>query len=89
VTWLRTKREVNGFLARWLDAIQEFHFDVEYVPGRLASNPADPFSRRGLTTPVRHGSRAAAIDAPAHAEDPAHPDVGVVSPDAETRQPGR
>ncbi len=32
---LRTKREVNRFLARWLDKIEEFRFDVEHVPGRL------------------------------------------------------
>ncbi len=32
VTRLRTKREVNRFLARWLDKIGEFRFDVENVP---------------------------------------------------------
>ena len=51
VTWLRTKRDVNRFLARWLDEIEEFRFDVEHVPGRL--NPADPLSRRGLPAPCR------------------------------------
>ena len=45
VTWLRTKRDINRFLARWLDEIEEFRFDVEHVPGR--SNPADPLTRRG------------------------------------------
>ena len=39
VSWLR----INRFLARWLDEIEEFRFDVEYVPGRL--NPADPLTR--------------------------------------------
>ena len=43
VTWLRTKKDINRFLARWLDEIEEFRFDVEHVPGRL--NPADPLSR--------------------------------------------
>ena len=85
VTWLRTKREVNRFLARWLDEIEEFRFDVEHVPGRL--NPADPLSRRGLPAPVRHGSRAAAIDGSAPAEDPARPDDVVGSPGAASRQP--
>ena len=53
VTWLRTKRDVNRFLARWLDEIEEYRFDVEHVPGRL--NPADPLSRRGLPKPVPPG----------------------------------
>ena len=43
VTWLRTKKDINRFLARWLDEIEEFRFDVEHVPGSL--NPADPLSR--------------------------------------------
>ena len=46
VSWLRTKSDVNRFLARWLDEIEEFRFDVEHVPGRL--NVADPLTRRGL-----------------------------------------
>ena len=45
VSWLRSKRDVNRFMARWLDELEEFRFDVEHVPGRL--NPADPLSRRG------------------------------------------
>ena len=49
VSWLRTKRDVNRFLARWLDEIEEFRFEVEHVPGRL--NPADPLTRRGLPQP--------------------------------------
>jgi len=55
VTWLRTKRDVNRFLARWLDEIEEFRFDMEHVPGKL--NPADPLSRRGLPKPAPPGSR--------------------------------
>ena len=55
VTWLRTKRDINRFLARWLDEIEEFRFDVEHVPGRL--NPADPLTRSG------HPSSAAQTDA--------------------------
>jgi hypothetical protein len=50
VSWLRTKREVNRFLARWLDEIEEFRFEVEHVPGRL--NPADPLTRRGWPQPM-------------------------------------
>ncbi len=88
VTRLRTERKVNRFISRWLDEIEEFRFDVEYVPGRI--NPADLLSRRGLPAPVRPGNLAAAIDtqAPAPAEEPAHPDVGVVSPGAESSHCG-
>ena len=46
VSWLRSKRDVNRFMARWLDELEEFRFDVEHVPGRL--NPADLLSRRGF-----------------------------------------
>ena len=44
VSWLRTERDINRFLAPWLDEIEEFRFDVEHVPGRL--NPADLLTRR-------------------------------------------
>ena len=61
VSWLRTKRDINRFLARWLDEIEEFRFDVEHVPGRL--NPADPLTRRGY--PGRgQGARPAAAAGP-------------------------
>ena len=63
VTWLRTKRDVNRFMARWLDEIEEFRFDVEHVPGKL--NPADPLSRRGFPAPSPPDSLAAALHAPA------------------------
>ena len=42
VSWLRTKRDINCFLVRWLDEIDEFRFDVENVPGRL-----NPQTRHG------------------------------------------
>jgi hypothetical protein len=45
VSWLRTKSDVNSFLARWLDEIEDFRFDVEHLPGRL--NPVDPLTRCG------------------------------------------
>ncbi len=35
VSWLRTKRDINRFLARWLDEIKEFRSDVGHIPGRL------------------------------------------------------
>ena len=49
VSWLRTKKDINRFLARWLDELEEFRFDVEHVPGRL--NPADPLSRPPAPAP--------------------------------------
>ena len=49
VSWLRTKRDINRFLARRLDEIEEFRSDVEHVPGRL--NPADPLTRRHFSGP--------------------------------------
>ena len=40
VSWLLNTRDINHFLSRWLDEIEDFLYDVEHVPGRL--NPADP-----------------------------------------------
>ena len=34
-SWLRTKRDINRFLVRWLDEIDKFLFDVQHVSGRL------------------------------------------------------
>jgi hypothetical protein len=42
-------------LARWLDEIEEFRFDVEHVPGRL--NPADPLTRRPPPDTAAHVQR--------------------------------
>jgi hypothetical protein len=31
---------------RWLDEMEDFHFDVTHLPG--SRNPTDPLSRRGF-----------------------------------------
>ena len=59
VSWLRTKRDINRFLARWLDEIEEFRFDIEHVPGRL--NPADPLTRRPFPGPPTTGEGGAVV----------------------------
>ncbi len=51
VTWLRTKRDVNGFLARWLDEIEDFRFDVEHVPGAGTAR-----ARRSSLPSLTHGT---------------------------------
>ena len=41
------KQEINRFLARWLDEIEEFRFNEEHVLGPNGHlNPADPSTRR-------------------------------------------
>ena len=69
MTWLRTKKDINCFLARWLNEIEEFRFDVEHVPGRL--NPADPLSRIPAATPesVDHPSTTVFAPFPAAVPD--------------------
>ena len=42
--WLRSFREPEGQVARWLEQLAEFDFDVEHRPGRKHRN-ADAFSR--------------------------------------------
>ena len=92
VTWLRTKRDVNRFLARWLDEIEEFRFDVEHVPGKR--NPADPLTRREPPRSVQSVSPAMALRSfdgypgpgptpavePAGPAEPSPPDPDVFTP---------
>ena len=59
VSWLRTKRDINRFMARWLDEIEEFRFDIEHVPGRL--NPADPLTRRSFPGAAGTGGGPTAV----------------------------
>ena len=47
ITWLKTNRHLNKMYVRWLDEIEDFHFDVTHLPG--SRNPTDPLSRRGFT----------------------------------------
>jgi hypothetical protein len=90
VSWLRTKSDVNSFLARWLDEIEEFRFDVDHLPGRL--NPEDPLTRCGSplraapnSLPARLAPAPAAQAAPpAAAPEPA----GMAAADAPSRQGG-
>ena len=39
VSWLRTKQDINRFLAHWLDEIEEFRFDVERTSGAALTPP--------------------------------------------------
>jgi len=42
--WLRTFKRPEGILARWIETLAEFNFEVEHRPGRLHCN-ADAVSR--------------------------------------------
>ena len=44
LTWLRNFKDPEGQLARWLERLQEFDFDIVHRPGRLHKN-ADALSR--------------------------------------------
>ena len=80
VSWLRRKRDINCFLVRWLDEIEEFRFDVEHVPGRL--HPADPLTRRGFPDRDHCTARPAAAADPSPA--PAAAAVASPGPSAAT-----
>ena len=45
LTWLYNFKNPEGQLARWLEALQEYHFTIEHRKGRLHGN-ADAMSRR-------------------------------------------
>ena len=45
LTWLQNFKEPEGQLARWIEQLQEYHFEIVHRPGKRHSN-ADSLSRR-------------------------------------------
>ena len=45
LTWLLSFKEPEGQVARWIEALQDYDFEVQHRAGRLQSN-ADALSRR-------------------------------------------
>lgn len=45
LTWLLNFKNPEGQVARWLEALQEYDFEIQHRPGRLHAN-ADALSRR-------------------------------------------
>ena len=45
LTWLLSFKEPEGPVARWIEALQDYNFEVQHRAGRLHSN-ADALSRR-------------------------------------------
>jgi len=43
--WLKTFKQPEGILARWIETLAEYDYDIEHRPGRLHSN-ADAMSRQ-------------------------------------------
>ncbi len=33
ITWLKTNRHLSKMYVRWLDEMEDFHFDVTHLPG--------------------------------------------------------
>ena len=71
--WLHSFKEPEGQVARWLECLQEFNFDVQHRKGKLHSN-ADSLSRypegpekgeqyQASSTPEKNLSLIAALDA--------------------------
>ena len=44
LTWLSNFKQPEGQMARWIEKLQEYHFDIVHHPGRKQSN-ADSLSR--------------------------------------------
>ena len=75
LTWLRNFKEPEGQLARWLERLQEFDFEILYRRGRKHTN-ADALSRR----PCRQCGRES------HGEEPAVSAVTLATPDPGLRK---
>ena len=45
LTWLQNFKEPEGQLARWIEQLQEYHFEIVHRPGKCHSN-ADSLSLR-------------------------------------------
>lgn len=45
LTWLLSFKEPEGQLARWIEALQRYDFEIQHQAGRLYTN-ADALSRR-------------------------------------------
>ena len=75
LTWLRNFKEPEGQLARWLERLQEFDFEILHRRGRKHTN-ADALSRR----PCRQCGRES------HGEEPAVSAVTLATPDPGLRK---
>ena len=75
LTWLRNFKEPEGQLARWLERLQEFDFEILHLRGRKHTN-ADALSRR----PCRQCGRES------HGEEPAVSAVTLATPDPGLRK---
>ena len=42
--WLKTFKQPEGILARWIETLSEYDYEIEHRPGRLHSN-TDALSR--------------------------------------------
>lgn len=54
--WLKTLREPEGQLARWIGKLEQYNYVIEHRPGRCHNN-ADSLSRRPCTPECIHCSR--------------------------------
>ena len=75
LTWLRNFKEPEGQLARWLERLQEFDFEILHRRGRKHTN-ADALSHR----PCRQCGRES------HGEEPAVSAVTLATPDPGLRK---
>ena len=50
ITWLNTSQHRNKMDVRWLDEIEDIHFDVTHLQG--SRNPTDPLSCLGFDRPA-------------------------------------
>ena len=54
--WLKTLRNPEGQLARWIGKLEQHDYNIEYRPGKMHGN-ADSLSRRPCDSDCKHCSR--------------------------------
>ena len=79
LTWLLNFREPEGQLARWLETLQDYDFNIQHRAGKLHGN-ADALSRRPCVTTEcrqceRHEKKSTATAETTHDQHPREADV--------------
>jgi len=70
--WLKIFKQPEGILARWIETLSEYDYEIEHRPGRMHSN-ADALSRQTCKQCCGKVAPTSWIDECERAEEVTHP----------------